>query len=75
MFVFAIELYSDFLQGSNIYYIWEIHIQIRFPFHCSCYTGNPFTSRKRNNSFKIIKKRKILESIQEYAEGLMFKNN
>jgi len=35
-FLIAIELSSDFLQGSNIYKLWENYIQVCCPFYCSC---------------------------------------
>jgi len=34
-FLFAIKLSSDYLQGSNIYNLWENYTQLCCPVHCS----------------------------------------
>jgi hypothetical protein len=47
--LFVIKLSSDFLQGSNIYKLWENYTEISSHFRCSCLNGDHFSVVKKIN--------------------------
>ena len=59
-FPFAIKLSSEFLQGSNIYKLWENDSEITFLSIALVWRGYHFTCHKGNNSYKKNVKKKAI---------------